>query len=284
MFINHMKKNISIIGCGAIGSELALSVDRMMIENVNISSFLDIKLENAEILKSKLSNNNPIVFNNFSDYIKSDTFKDVDLVVEAASQNALTSYLNPIILLKKDILVMSVGAFANPDFFSQVIKNVEKNDINLYVPSGAIAGIDAIKSVRSSISYVTLTTTKNPNSLKDSPFFKKTNLTADSIKKRTLIFEGSAIEAVQNFPANVNVAALLGLAGIGVEKTKVNVIADPSLRINKHEIKVIGKFGELIVRVKNVPSPTNPKTSYLAILSVIESLRSITTKGVKYGT
>jgi aspartate dehydrogenase len=279
-----MKKNISIIGCGAIGSEVALSVDRMMIGNVIISSFLDIKLENAEILKSKLSNNNPIVFNNFSDYIKSDTLKDVDLVVEAASQNALTSYLNPIILLKKDILVMSVGAFANPDFFSEVIKNVEKNDINLYVPSGAIAGIDAIKSVRNSISYVTLTTTKNPDSLKDSPFFKKTNLTLDSIKKRTLIFEGSAIEAVQNFPANVNVAALLGLASIGVEKTKVNVIADPSLRINKHEIKVIGKFGELIVRVKNVPSATNPKTSYLAILSVIELIRSITTKGIKYGT
>ena len=279
-----MKKNISIIGCGAIGSEVALSVDRMMIENVTISSFLDIKLENAEILKSKLSNNNPIVFNNFSDYINSDTLKDVDLVVEAASQNALTSYLNPIILLKKDILVMSVGAFANADFFSEVIKNIEKNDINLYVPSGAIAGIDAIKSVRNSISYVTLTTTKNPDSLKDSPFFKKTNLTLDSIKKRTLIFEGSAIEAVQNFPANVNVAALLGLASIGVEKTKVNVIADPSLRINKHEIKVIGKFGELIVRVKNVPSDTNPKTSYLAILSVIELLRSITTKGIKYGT
>ena len=279
-----MKKNISIIGCGAIGSEVALSVDRMMIGNVIISSFLDIKLENAEILKSKLSNNNPIVFNNFSDYIESDNLKDVDLVVEAASQSALTSYLNPIILLKKDILVMSVGAFANPDFFSEVIKNVEKNDINLYVPSGAIAGIDAIKSVRNSISYVTLTTTKNPDSLKDSPFFKKTNLTLDSIKKRTLIFEGSAIEAVQNFPANVNVAALLGLASIGVEKTKVNVIADPSLRINKHEIKVIGKFGELIVRVKNVPSATNPKTSYLAILSVIELLRSITTKGIKYGT
>ncbi|HEX7258463.1 MAG TPA: aspartate dehydrogenase [Nitrososphaeraceae archaeon] len=279
-----MKKNISIIGCGAIGSELALSVDRMMIENVTISSLLDIKLENAEILKSKLSNNNPLIFTDFSEYIKSDNFKDVDIVVEAASQNALTSYLNSIISLKKDALVMSVGAFANPEFFSQIIKNVEKNDTNLYLPSGAIAGIDAIKSVRSSISYVTITTTKNPNSLKDSPFFKKTNLTLDSIKKRTLIFEGSAIEAVQNFPANVNVAALLGLAGIGIEKTKVNVIADPSLRINKHEIKVIGKFGELIVRVKNVPSPTNPKTSYLAILSVIESLRSITTKGVKYGT
>jgi aspartate dehydrogenase len=279
-----MKKNISIIGCGAIGSELALTVDRMMMENVTISSLLDIKLENAENLKSKLTNNNPLIFNNFTEYINSDSIKDADLVVETASQNALIDYLNSIILLKKDVLVMSVGGFANPDFFSQVLKNVEKNDINLYLPSGAIAGIDAIKSVRNSISYVTLTTTKNPNSLKDSPFFKKTNLTIESIKKRTLIFEGSAIEAVQNFPANVNVAALLGLAGIGIEKTKVNVIADPSLRINKHEIKVIGKFGELIVRVKNIPSPTNPKTSYLAILSVIESLRSITTKGIKYGT
>jgi aspartate dehydrogenase len=279
-----MKKNISIIGCGAIGSELALSVDRTMIENITISSILDIKLENAEVLKSKLMNNNPLVFNNFSDLIKSENFKDVNLVIEAASQNALTNYLNEIILLKKDVLVMSVGAFANAEFFSQVIKNVEKNDINLYLPSGAIAGIDAIKSVKSSISYVTLTTTKNPNSLKDSPFFKKNNITINSIKKRTLIFEGSAIEAVENFPANVNVAALLGLTGIGLEKTKVNVIADPSIRINKHEIKVIGKFGELIVRIKNIPSSTNPKTSYLAILSVIESLRSITTKGIKYGT
>ena len=279
-----MKKNISIIGCGAIGSELALSVDTTMNENISISSLLDIKLENAEGLKSKLSNNNPLVFNNFSEYIKSANFKDVNLVIEAASQNALTNYLNDIILLKKDLLVMSVGAFANAEFFSQVVKNVEKNDINLYLPSGAIAGIDAIKSVKSSISYLTLTTTKNPNSLKDSPFFKKNNITVDAIQKRTLIFEGSAIEAVENFPANVNVAALLGLTGIGLEKTKVNVIADPSLRINKHEIKVIGKFGELIIRVKNIPSSTNPKTSYLAILSIIESLRSITTKGIKYGT
>lgn len=279
-----MKKKISIIGCGAIGSELAQHVDSNMGKNVTLLSLFDIRPENAQIVKSKLSHNSPLIFTNFDEFIKSQSFKDIELVVEAASQNAITSYLNQLILFKKDVLVMSVGAFANSDFFSEVIRNVESNDTNIYVPSGAIAGIDAIKSVKNSISYVTLTTTKNPNSLKDSPFFKKNNLTGDSIKKRTLIFEGSAIEAVENFPANVNVAALLGLAGIGVEKTKVNVIADPSIRINKHEIKVIGKFGELIVRVKNIPSPTNPKTSYLAVLSVIECLRSITTKGLKYGT
>lgn len=279
-----MKKTISIIGCGAIGSELAQHVDSNMAKNVTLLSILDIRPENAQTLKSKLSNNSPLIFNNFADFVKSESFKDVELVIEAASQNAITSYLNQLISFKKDVLVMSVGAFANSAFFSEVSRNVESNDINIYVPSGAIAGIDALKSVKNSVSYVTLTTTKNPNSLKDSPFFKKNNLTVDSIKKRTLIFEGSAIEAVQNFPTNVNVAALLGLAGIGVEKTKVNVIADPSIRINKHEIKVIGKFGELIVRVKNIPSSTNPKTSYLAILSVIECLRSITTKGLKYGT
>jgi aspartate dehydrogenase len=279
-----MKKKISIIGCGAIGSELAQHVDSNMAKNVTLLSILDIRPENAQTLKSKLSNNSPLIFNNFADFVKSESFKDVELIIEAASQNAITSYLNQLISFKKDVLVMSVGAFANSAFFSEVSRNVESNDINIYVPSGAIAGIDALKSVKNSVSYVTLTTTKNPNSLKDSPFFKKNNLTVDSIKKRTLIFEGSAIEAVQNFPTNVNVAALLGLAGIGVEKTKVNVIADPSIRINKHEIKVIGKFGELIVRVKNIPSSTNPKTSYLAILSVIECLRSITTKGLKYGT
>ncbi|HEX2487165.1 MAG TPA: aspartate dehydrogenase [Nitrososphaeraceae archaeon] len=279
-----MKKKISIIGCGAIGSELAQHVDSNMTKNVTLLSLLDIQSENAQTLKSKLSNSSPLIFNNFADFVESESFKDIELVVEAASQNAVTSYLNQLILFKKDVLVMSVGAFANSEFFSEVIKNVENNNINIYVPSGAIAGIDALKSVKNSISYVTLTTTKNPKSLKDSPFFKQNNLTVDSIKKRTLIFEGSASEAVKNFPANVNVAALLGLAGIGVDKTKVNVIADPSIRINKHEIKVIGKFGELIVRVKNIPSSTNPKTSYLAILSVIECLRSITTKGLKYGT
>lgn len=279
-----MKKKISIIGCGAIGSELAQHVDSNMAKNVTLLSILDIRPENAEALKLKLSNNSPLLFNNFDDFVKSESFKEVELVIEAASQNAITSYLIQLISFKKDVLVMSVGAFANSAFFSEVSRNVESNDINIYVPSGAIAGIDALKSVKNSVSYVTLTTTKNPNSLKDSPFFKNNNFTVDSIKKRTLIFEGSAIEAVQNFPANVNVAALLGLAGIGIEKTKVNVIADPSIRINKHEIKVIGKFGELIVRVKNIPSSTNPKTSYLAILSVIECLRSITTKGFKYGT
>ncbi|MGB9168286.1 MAG: aspartate dehydrogenase [Nitrososphaeraceae archaeon] len=277
-------KKISIIGCGAIGSELALSIDSEMVDKVKISSVFDLNLEYAENLRSILKNNSPELYGNFSDYVNSKSFKEVDLVIESASQEAVKAYIRKILSERKDILVMSVGSFADSIFYADILKYVTKYGNNIYVPSGAIAGIDAIKSTRNFISSVTLTTTKNPESLRGAPFFQTSQIDLDSLKKRTTIFEGSAVEAVKYFPANVNVAALLGLVGLGVEKTKVNIVVDPSIRINKHEIKVTGKFGELIIMVKNIPSSKNPRTSYLAILSALECIRSIVSSGVKYGT
>jgi len=277
-------KKISIIGCGAIGSELALSIDSEMIDKVKISSLFDLNLEYAENLRSILKNNSPELYDNFSDYVNSKSFKEVDLVIESASQEAVKAYITKILSERKDILVMSVGSFADSIFYADIVKYVAKYKNNIYVPSGAIAGIDAIKSTRNFISSVTLTTTKNPESLRGAPFFQTSQIDLDSLKKRTIIFEGSAVEAVKYFPANVNVAALLGLVGLGVEKTKVNIVVDPSIRINKHEIKVTGKFGELIIMVKNIPSSKNPRTSYLAILSALECIRSIVSSGLKYGT
>jgi len=277
-------KKISIIGCGAIGSELALSIDSEMVDKVKISSLFDLNLEYAENLRSILKNNSPELYGNFSDYVNSKSFKEVDLVIESASQEAVKAYIKKILSERKDILVMSVGSFADSIFYADILKYVTKYGNNIYVPSGAIAGIDAIKSTRNFISSVTLTTTKNPESLRGAPFFQTSQIDLDSLKKRTIIFEGSAVEAVKYFPANVNVAALLGLVGLGVEKTKVNIVVDPSIRINKHEIKVTGKFGELIIMVKNIPSSKNPRTSYLAILSALECIRSIVSSGVKYGT
>ena len=277
-------KKISIIGCGAIGSELALSIDAELFDKVKISSLFDLNLEYAENLRSILKNNSPELYGNFSDYISSKSFTEVNLVIESASQEAVKTYIRKILSERKDILVMSVGSFADSNFYADILRYVSKYENNIYVPSGAIAGIDAIKSTRHFISSVTLTTTKNPESLRGAPFFQTSQIDLHSLKKRTIIFEGSAVEAVKYFPANVNVAALLGLVGLGVEKTKVNIVADPSIRINKHEIKVTGKFGELIIMVKNVPSSKNPRTSYLAILSALECIRSIVSTGVKYGT
>ncbi|MGD1839081.1 MAG: aspartate dehydrogenase [Nitrososphaeraceae archaeon] len=279
-----MIKKISIIGCGTIGTELAIWIDQNLTNNVEVISLFDIDEKALLNLKHKLVNNNPETYTKFSDFLSSTSINNIDIIIESASQKALQSYLLELIKLKKDVLVMSVGAFTDVDFYHDIVKNISDYKVNIYIPSGAIAGIDAIKSVSEQINSITLITTKHPKSFEGAHFFEYSDIRLGSIKKKTILFEGSVVDAVKNFPANVNVAALLGLCGIGFEKTKVKVIADPYIKINKHEIKVTGKFGEMIIKVKNVPSYNNPKTSQLAILSAIECLRSIVSKGIKYGT
>ncbi len=106
----------------------------------------------------------------------------------------------------------------------------------------------------------------------------------DSIKGPVVIFEGNAKDAVKLFPANINVAALLSLAGLGSEKTKVRIIADPDTDKNTHAIEARGKFGKISITVENVPDRANPKTSRLAILSAIECLRGICSDDMQIGT
>jgi aspartate dehydrogenase len=131
---------------------------------------------------------------------------------------------------------------------------------------------------------VTLTTTKHPRSLKGAKFFETSNIDLDKIDKLTTIFEGKAKDAVSLFPANINVAALLSLAGIGSEKTLVKIVADPNTTKNTHNIIAQGKFGKMTLSIENVPDETNPKTSKLAILSAIETLRKYCSSGISVGT
>lgn len=156
--------------------------------------------------------------------------------------------------------------------------------MKVYIPSGAIAGLDGLKAAAlGRIDEVTLTTRKTPENLRDAPYIEKRGVDIGAIEEPTLIYEGPALEACRLFPANVNVAASLSLAGVGPEKTRVRIIADPTLRKNVHEIDVKGEFGCLKVHVENVPSPDNPKTSYLAALSAIATLRKIT-EDIQVGT
>ena len=106
----------------------------------------------------------------------------------------------------------------------------------------------------------------------------------ENIKQSTTIFEGTAQEAVQLFPANINVAALLSLAGLGSLNTKVRIVADPNTDKNTHEIVAQGKFGKFSIKVENMPSTNNPKTSRLAILSAIECLRAVCQDDIRIGT
>jgi aspartate dehydrogenase len=275
--------NVCIVGCGAIGSELAMAIDSGKVTGVTLLALVDVVQESAHKLKLRL-HNDAIVFTNLSELTSSPEFKNVDLVIEAASQTAAKTLSKKIVESKKDLLLMSVGALTDEVLLSHLLSAVLTNGTHIYVPSGAIAGIDAIRSVKATLESVKLTTTKNPRALAGAPFFNTNDIALDSIKEKKLIYEGTAADAVTKFPANINVAAILALAGIGIHETKVRIIADPHIAVNEHQIEAVGGFGEMVITVRNVPSPNNPKTSLLAVLSAVECLRSICEPGIKIGT
>ncbi|HET7389416.1 MAG TPA: aspartate dehydrogenase [Nitrososphaeraceae archaeon] len=279
-----VSRGVGIIGCGTIGTELALAIDTGRVKNASVVALFDGVNQVALSLQYRLRNNNPRTFTDFEEFISSSSFRDTDIIVESASQDAIRRFSKKIVENGKSLIVMSVGALSDPPFLSELLDIASHNSARIYVPTGAIAGIDAVRSVKHLLDSVSLTTTKNPKALADAPFFNISGIDLYAITKKTLIYEGPAADAVKKFPTNVNVAAILSLAGIGLEKTNVKIIVDPYTNINQHEIIASGKFGEMILSVRNLPSPTNPKTSFLAILSAIECLRSVCDDGIRIGT
>jgi len=273
------KKRVGLVGCGTIGSQLAMSVDSDKIANASLVALFDAAEGNLQNLKSKL-HSSPEAHSDFGRFLAS----GADIVVEAASQDAVRAFGRATLEAGKDMMIMSVGAVADGGFLAELLQAAAKKGCRIYVPTGAIAGIDAIRSVRNLLDSVTLTTTKNPKALAGAPFFETSRIRLDDIAKSTVVYEGAAAEAVMAFPANVNVAAVLSLAGIGVDRTKVRIVADPQATTNRHEIVATGSFGEIRIMVDNVPSPGNPKTSFLAVLSAIECLRSICDDGMRIGS
>jgi aspartate dehydrogenase len=151
-----------------------------------------------------------------------------------------------------------------------------QKNIKIYLPSGAVLGIDGIKAAKlAKVSEITLTTTKNPRAFKGNDYLKSRNIDIGKIKRAKVLFAGSAEEAVKYFPENINVASSIALAGIGANKTKVKIVAEPKVNENIHMITVKGAFGEFQIKTKNVVCPDNPKTSYLAALSAIATIKKI---------
>jgi aspartate dehydrogenase len=271
-------KRIGLLGCGAIGTQIALAIDAAKIP-AELTQIYDFDRAKSELLVSKLRKKPSIVDN---PHLLSSGH--VDLVVEAASQDAVKSYALSVIQNRKDLMMMSVGALLDESVFEVLFEACQEFKKKIYLPSGAIAGLDAIKSVRDELDEVTLTTTKNPAALLGAKFFETSKLDISNLQSAQVIFEGAAGEAVRLFPANINVAALLSLAGIGSQKTTVRIVADPHTDKNTHQIEAAGSFGKITITVENVPDPANPKTSRLATLSAIECLRQICSEQMRIGT
>ena len=271
-------KRIGLLGCGSIGSQIAIAIDTGKIP-AQLTHIFDEDRTKSDLLLSKLQKKPEIVEN-----VHLLSSNPLDLVVEAASQRAVSDNALSILQNRKDLLIMSSGALLDESVFEIISDACKELKKTVYLPSGAISGIDALKSVKDELDLVTLTTTKHPDSLRGAPFFENFKQNLDEIKEPSTIFEGTAKEAVRLFPKNVNVSALLSLAGLGSHETIVRINVDPNASKNIHEISATGKFGKLKTIIENVPDKTNPRTSRLAVLSAIETIRSICTDEIKIGT
>lgn len=267
---------IGIIGTGAIGKEIARAIDDGTVP-ATLVAIWDRQVEEAKEFALTLKQKPKVL-------PLEELVKECNIVVEAAAQAAVKEVAVAALSNSKSVMIMSVGALADKELLEQIKSLAREHHCHIYVPSGAICGLDGVKSASiKHIDSVTITTRKPIKGLLGAPFVVKNKLDIEKFTKPTEIFSGPAAVAIKEFPANVNVAASLSLVGIGFDKTMVKVVVDPTITRNTHEIHVKGDFGELHTIIENVPSETNPRTSYLAALSAIATLKQVC-EPLKIGT
>jgi aspartate dehydrogenase len=193
------------------------------------------------------------------------------VVAEVAGQPALAEFGPQALRGGVDLLVISIGALAEPDLLERLKAAARDGKSRILLPAGAVGGIDAIAAMRlGGLQTVRYRSRKPPMAWRGSPAEKVADL--DALKERTVLYRGSAGEAALLYPQNANVAAAVALAGIGFAATEVELVADPAAPGNVHEIEAEGTAGRFAIQLQGKPSRNNPKTSALAALSVARAL------------
>ena len=205
-------------------------------------------------------------------------------MVEAASHDAVRQYAPPLLAAGIPVIVLSGGALADDALRGRLERLADARRTLLYVPSGGIGGLDALKAAcAAGVDEVEIAVTKPPAAWKGIGYVERLGVDLGRLAGATTLFDGAAREGVPLFPANVNIAAVLALAGIGFDRTRLKVVADPALKFNTHSITVRGKTGTISVKFESVPSPDNPKTALLACYSALAAIKAFGAS-VRYGT
>lgn len=244
---------VGILGCGAIAN---IIVNNIVSEDsgIEIKYFFDKDVERAENL-ARLTEGVAVL--NFEEMVS-----NVDLILECASPDSVKQYVPIALEYGIDMIIMSVGAMMDKEFYSLVANIAKENKSKIHFPSGAVVGLDGIKAVADfGLESINLVTRKSPKSL------------GKDITHEEILFKGKASEAVKEFPLNINVAATISLACN--RDIDVTIIVDPTVDRNVHEITAKGDFGEFKTTTMNYPCLANPKTSMLAALSAIKLLKSL---------
>lgn len=195
-----------------------------------------------------------------------------DLAIECAPAAAFEDICRPMLAAGKSVMVLSAGALLER---THLIDLAKKSGGQIMVPTGALLGLDAVTAAaEGDIRSVRMITRKPPNGLEGAPHLVANGISVTGLKEPKRVFSGSAREAAKGFPANVNVAAALSLAGIGPDRTTIEIWADPGVERNCHTIEVEADSASFSLTIANVPSE-NPKTGKITALSVLAALRKL---------
>ncbi|MBY0224057.1 aspartate dehydrogenase [Mammaliicoccus sciuri] len=249
---------IGVIGTGNIAQYLLESINAGGKLEGEITSLFGRNQEVGSRLETKYGIK---FYTDFQEFINS----PVDIVIEAATIEVAIQHMEDVLRSNKDLILSSIGVFKDVKFFREMSDLARVCGQHIYLPSGAIGGLDLLQSANSigGLKEVGITTRKSYESLG-----------LELKNEEECLFDGMALNAIEKFPKNVNVALLLSIAGLGADQTKVRVIADPLVKRNTHTIEAIGDFGKMSLTIENEPMPNNPKTSYLAALSILSTLRN----------
>jgi aspartate dehydrogenase len=260
-----MTLRVAIGGLGAIGKAVASRLDRG-IEGLALVAVSARDVARAELVIGGFTRAVPVV-------PLHRLWEQADVVVECAPATVLRELAEPALVNGRIVISLSCGALLeNLD----LVELARRNGGRIIVPTGALLGLDAVTAAaEGGLETVKMITRKPPEGLLGAPYLLANGIDIDGLTEAKRIFSGTAREAARGFPANVNVAAALALAGIGPDRTTIEIWADPGVTRNIHRIEVEAAAARLSMQIENVPSEENPRTGQLTALSVIAALKKL---------
>jgi aspartate dehydrogenase len=260
------KLKVGIVGLGAIGLQIAQTIDQGKLPNTILAA-----IASRDQVKAKENLASFFIIPDITNI--RDVAEQSDVIIECAPSAIFDEIAEATITAGKIFIPASVGALLPRMHF---VDKAEATGAKIIIPTGALLGLDAVRAAaEGNIESITLKTRKPPNGLAGAPHLIQNGISVENLKDPKLVFEGSARDGAIGFPANVNVAAALSLAGIGPDKTSVQIWADPSVDRNMHTITVESDSARFTMTIENIPTRENPKTGKITALSIIAALRRL---------
>lgn len=262
-----MDKRVGIIGFGAIGRSVVDAWRARQVAGHALAALLVREHQREEAARSVPAG--VAVCTGIDEFLASGLHR----VVEVAGHGAVRAHGEKILVAGVDLMLVSVGSLADAALLHRLERAALQGGSRMLLPAGAIAGLDGLLSLRrAGLSKVKYTSTKPPASWKDTPAEDAFRL--DELTRATVIFSGTAAEAARLYPKNANLAAAVALAGLGLERTQVELVADPSIAENIGRIDAEGAYASLSVVVGGKSAADNPKTSQITGMSVLAALEN----------